>query len=181
MISRVIRGTGTLIIEDIDLQGNFAGDNRTSNTGGLIGTLQATAVTIDRVIIEYTSEGTIQLSDGPITMRSERYAGGFVGNQKSSGTITNAFFTGVLYESYGHLGSAIGREQASMTLADVYYSNVLFNDTYVAPATTTGVHGTLVNEQAMPDITWWNNFATAFYSANSLWEQDGTGRLQLIR
>jgi hypothetical protein len=181
LISRVLRGAGTLIIEDIDLQGNIAGDNRTSNTGGLIGTLQDTSTSIDRVIVEYTAEGTIALSDTSITMKAERYVGGFIGNQKSSGTITNAFYTGTLYETINYLGSAIGREQGSISLIDVYYSNVLFNATNTAPTNTTGLNGTLVLESAMPSISWWNGFAVDFYVANSLWQQDATGRLELIR
>ena len=84
MISRVLRGTGTIIIEDVEVQGFIAAGNATSNTGGIIGTLQDVVCTIDRAVVEYTAEGTITLTDGSITYKSNKYVGGFVGNAKST-------------------------------------------------------------------------------------------------
>jgi len=180
LISRVLRGTGTIIIEDVEVQGFIAAGNATSNTGGIIGTLQDVVCTIDRAVVEYTAEGTITLTDGSITYKSNKYVGGFVGNAKSTNfTISNSFYTGKLYTVYANLGSAIGREQKPVTLVDTYYSNVLFNNTYIAPTVTTGLHSILVNESSMPDIAWWNGFAVNFLTANALWSQDGTGRLYL--
>lgn len=180
LISRVIKGTGTITIEDVEVQGFIAAGNRISNTGGIIGTLQNTSCSIDRAIVEYTAEGTITLTDGTVTYKSTKYAGGFVGNAKSGNfTVSDSFYTGNLYTTYTSMGSAIGREQTSVTMVNTYYSNVLFNDTYIAPTNTTGLHGIMVNESSMPDTTWWNGFSTNFFTANSLWAQDGTGRLYI--
>jgi len=180
LISRVLEGTGVVLIEDVDVQGNISANNSISYTGGLIGTLQNVDCTVNRAIIEYTAEGTIALTDGSVTYKSNKHAGGFIGNNRSVNfTLTDAFYTGILYTVYGNMGSAIGREQQTPTMVNTYYSNVLFNDTYVAPTTTTGLHGTLVNESSMPNVAWWNGFAVNFFTVNSLWLQDGTGRLYL--
>ena len=184
LISRIFAGTGTVIIEDIDFQGFVAADNRTSNTGGILGTSQSTDTTIIRAIVEYTAEGTVTLSDGSITYKSDRYTGGFLGNNNNTIgiDIIDSFYTGTLYENTKYIGSAVGREKLSTTsLINTFYSNVLFNTTYTAPNTTTGIHATLVNTSSLPNLAWWNNFSTVYYSANSLWTQDGSGRLELIR
>lgn len=184
LISRIFAGSGTVIIEDIDFQGFVGAENRTSNTGGILGTAQATVTTIDRAIVSYIAEGTVSLSDGQITMKSDRYAGGFIGNNNNTlgNTITDSFYTGELYENRAYIGSAVGREKKVTTvLVNTFYSNVLFSTNNTAPTSTTGIHATLVNASSMPNIAWWNNFATTYYSANSLWTQDGTGMLELIR
>ncbi len=184
LISRIFAGTGTVIIEDIDFQGFVAADNRTSNTGGILGTSQSTDTTIIRAIVEYTAEGTVTLSDGSITYKSDRYTGGFLGNNNNTIgiDIIDSFYTGTLYENTKYIGSAVGREKLSTTsLINTFYSNVMFNTTFTAPNTTTGIHATLVNTSSLPNLAWWNNFSTVYYSANSLWTQDGSGRLELIR
>ena len=181
LISRIFTGTGTVIIEDVDFQGFVAADNRTSNTGGILGTSQSTATSITRAIVEYTAEGTVNLSDGPITYKSDRYTGGFLGNNNNTIgiDIIDSFYTGTLYENTKYMGSAVGREKRTTTsLTNTFYSNVLFNTTTTEPTNTTGIHATYANDT----LANWNIFANAYYSANSLWQQDAiTGRLELIR
>ncbi len=183
LISRVQSGAGNLIIEDIDLQGNVATENSTSNTGGLIGTFRNLTGSISRVVVEYIAEGSIDLSDGTITFKSTNYTGGFIGNNNSDSimTISDAFYTGELYNVLANVGTVLGRRKTDFTLSDVYYSNVLFVDDYVASSGTGIINGTVVNATSMPDNTWWNTFYVDFSTANSLWTQDGTGRPILIR
>lgn len=184
LISRIFKGTGTVLIEDIDFQGFVAADNRTSNTGGILGTSQSTQTTILRAIVEYTAQGTVTLSDGSITYKSDRYTGGFLGNNNNNIgiDIIDSFYTGTLYENTKYMGSAVGREKLTTTsLTNTFYSNVLFNTSNNAPTNTTGIHASLVNASSLPNLAWWNNFATVYYNANSLWTQDATGRLVLIR
>lgn len=182
IISRVIAGTGTVIIEDIDFQGFLGADNRISNTGGILGTAQNTLINISRVIVEYTAEGTINLSDTAITIKSDRYSGGILGNNNSTQlTITDSFYTGTLYNVAKYMGAMVGRNKQSATLVNSHYSNVTFLNTTVAPTSTTGIHGIMVNETTMPNVAWWNNFALQYTTVNALWTQDVSGRLELIR
>ncbi len=182
LISRANSGAGQIIIEDIDLQGNIATDNSTSNTGGIFGTFRNLTGSISRVVVEYIAEGSIDLSDGTITFKSTNYAGGFVGNNNSDSilTINDAFYTGELYNTLDKVGTVLGRKKADITLSDVYYSKVLFVDDYI-PSSGSIINGTVVNASTMPDNTWWNTFYADFTAANSLWTQDGTGRPILIR
>lgn len=182
IVCRIFSGTGTVIIEDIEFQGYLGSDNRTSNTGGILGTAQDTLINISRAMVEYTAEGTVNLSDTAITIRSDRYTGGILGNNNSTQiTILDSFYTGILYDNDRYLGAIVGRDKKTSTLIDTYYSNVIFENTTVAPSTTSGVHGIMVNETTMPNLVWWNNFALSYSSVNSLWTQDGTGKLVLIR
>ena len=96
-------------------------------------------------------------------------------------TLNDCFFTGNLYTDRNGIGSVLGRRRADITMNEVYYSNVYFSDSYTVTSGTGVINGTMVNEQSMPDITWWNGFAANFNSANDLWIQDGTGRLELDR
>ncbi len=183
LISRALKGTGTIIIEDVDFIGNVAASNATSNTGGIIGTVQNMTISFSRVIVEYTASGTVNLSDGAITYTSNKYVGGFVGNTQNAAVITfdDTFFTGELQTTYANLGSLIGRRRTNPTILDSYYSNALFETSYT-PTTSTGVsNATVVNATSMPSISWWNTFKVDFNSANNLWTQDLTGRLTLIR
>lgn len=183
IICRVFSSSGQVTVEDVDFHGYLGADNRTSNTGGIAGTVQNTGLlSITRSIVEYTAEGTVTFTDGSTTFKSDRYVGGFIGNNNNVATsITDSFYTGILYNNTSYMGSAVGRAKSVPTLNNVFYSNVLFQNTYTAPTNAQGLHGTLVNETSMPSLSWWNTFATSFYSANSLWQQDVNGRLELIR
>jgi hypothetical protein len=181
LISRILSGSGTVIIEDIDFQGFVASDSKRSNTGGILGTSASTTTSITRAIVEYTAKGTVTLSNTSITYKSNKYTGGFLGNNNNTIgiDIIDSFYTGILYENTSKMGSAVGLEKETTTnLVNTYYSNVMFNTTTTEPTNTTGIHATLVSAI---DLNWWNNFASVYYSANSLWQQDGTGRLELIR
>ncbi len=182
LISRANTGTGLIIIEDIDLQGNIATGNVTSNTGGIFGTFRNLTGSISRVVVEYIAEGSIDLSDGTIAFKSTKYAGGFIGNNNNSSimTINDAFYTGELYNDIRYVGTVLGRGKSDITLNEVYYSNVLFVDDYI-PSSGTGINSTVVNASTMPNSTWWNGFYGNFSAANTLWTQDGTGRPILIR
>jgi len=182
IICRVFAGTGVVVIEDVELQGYIASDNRTSNTGGILGTAQDANITISRVVVEYIAEGTVTLSDGIKTIKSDRYAGGIVGNNNSQTiSINDAFFTGTLYNNTKYMGAIVGRDKIASTINNSYYSAVTFTSTTTAPINTTGVHGQVVNVNTMPSLAWWNSFATTYYNTNSLWTQDVNGRLKLIR
>jgi hypothetical protein len=182
LISRANTGTGLIIIEDIELQGNIAAGNATSNTGGIFGTFRNLTGSISRVVVEYIAEGSIDLSDGTITFKSSKYVGGFVGNNNNSSilTINDAFYTGELYNDLRYVGTVLGRRKTDITLNEVYYSNVLFVDDYI-PSSGIGINSTVVNASTMPNSTWWNGFYGNFSAANTLWTQDGTGRPVLIR
>lgn len=183
LISRAIKGTGTITIEDVDFEGNVATNNATSNTGGIIGTVQNMTISFTRIIVEYTASGTVNLSNGTISYTSSRYVGGFIGNTQSASviTFTDTFFTGELQTTYANLGSLIGRRKATSTINTSYYSNSIFA-TSNTPSSSTGVlNATVVNPNSMPSSTWWNTFKVNFDNANSLWTQDQTGRLTLIR
>ncbi len=183
LISRAIKGTGTITIEDVDFIGNVATNNATSNTGGIVGTVQNMTMSFTRILVEYTSSGTVNLSDGSISYTSSKYVGGFIGNTQTSSVLSfdDTFFTGELQTTYTNLGSLIGRRKSSSTVLDSFYSNALFG-TSNTPSTSTGVlNATVVNATSMPSTTWWNNFKLDFDSVNNLWAQDASGRLYLVR
>lgn len=183
LISRVLKGTGTIIIEDVDFIGNVATNNATSNTGGIVGTVQSMTISFVRSIVEYTASGTVDLSDGSITYTSSKYVGGFVGNTQSSANMTfdDTFFTGELQTTYNNLGSLIGRRVPNLTLTDSFYSNALFGTSSTPSTSSSVLNATVVNATSMPSNTWWNTFKVDFDAANNLWAQDATGRLYLIR
>lgn len=183
LISRAQSGTGVITIEDIDLQGNIASGNSTSNNGGIFGTFRRLSGTIDRVIVEYIAEGSIDLADGTITYKADRYVGGFVGNNNNASamTISDAFYTGELYNNIANVGTVLGRKSEDIVLNNVFYSNVFFVNGYTPSTSTSVINSTVVNASSMPNITWWNGFYVSFDAANDLWTQDGTGRPVLIR
>jgi hypothetical protein len=184
LVSRANPGTGQYVIEDIDLQGYIAsGYSTITNTGGIFGTFRSTTGTIDRVIVEYIAQGSIDLADGTITYKSNKYVGGFIGNDNAGSvmTISNAFYTGELYNNISYVGSVLGNKKADIPLDNVYYSNVLFVDDYVASTSSKVINGTVVNATSMPSNAWWDGFYTNFDSANDLWTQDASGRPVLIR
>lgn len=85
-----------------------------------------------------------------------------------------------------YIGTAIGRSRGSETITNSYYSMVLFMDshgvTYDPSYSPRGVMLPVVNTSSMPSVSWWNNFATNFYNTNTLWAQDpSSGQLELIR
>lgn len=183
LISRAIKGTGTITIEDVDFEGNVATNNATSNTGGIIGTVQNMTISFTRTIVEYTSSGTVNLSNGSISYTSSKYVGGYIGNTQNASVITfdDTFFTGELQSVNANLGSLIGRRKSSVTVTDSYYSNALFASSYTPSTSTSVLNATVVNATSMPSTVWWNSFKIDFENANSLWTQDQTGRLTLIR
>jgi len=85
-----------------------------------------------------------------------------------------------------NVGTLNGRSGGTQTVSNAYYSQVLFGSTgsttYTLSKAPKGEMSILVNASTMPSITWWNSFSTPFNVANSLWAQDGTtGQLYLIR
>ncbi|AIO18104.1 hypothetical protein KQ51_00201 [Candidatus Izimaplasma bacterium HR1] len=183
LISRAIKGTGTIVIEDVDFEGYVAAGNATSNTGGIIGTVQNMTISMTRVIVEYTASGTVNLSDGPVSYTSNKYVGGFVGNTQTGSVMTfeDTFFTGELQTTFINLGSLIGRRKPNPIVNDSYYSNAIFG-TSNTPSTSSGVlNATEVNATSMPSNAWWDAFKVDFDAANGHWTQDASGRLILIR
>lgn len=183
LISRANSGTGTITIEDIDLQGYIASDNATSNTGGIYGTFRELTGTISRAVVDYIAEGTVNFSDGSVTFKSNKYVGGFVGNNNAASllTIYDSFYTGELYNVLNNVGTVLGRKKADIILNEVYYSNVLFVNAYVPSSGPSIINSTEVNAASMPSSVWWDSFYVNYNLANSLWTQDGTGRPILIR
>ncbi len=183
LISRANSGSGFIIIEDIDLQGYVATGSTASNTGGIYGTFRELSGSISRAVVDYISEGSIDLSDGTITYKSNKNVGGFVGNNNTNSllTINNSFYTGELYNKISSVGTVLGRKKANITLNEVYYSNVLFVNGYIPSTSSNVINSTVVNASTMPSNSWWNGFYVEYALANSLWTQDGTGRPVLIR
>ena len=181
------------LIDDIDIEGEVYSAASTSYTGGIIGYINTNTVfNVNRAIVEMSSQNTLETNASYYLNYSEKYLGGFIGYNGSTSTdvvLSDVFFTGSLITNIArngiYVGTAIGRDKGSYTLTNAYYSMVEFinkqgNITYTASGLR-GVNATLVNSSSMPSLTWWNSFATAFYSANSLWNQDTSGRLYLIR
>jgi len=183
LISRVNPGTGIIIIEDIDLQGYIASDNAISNNGGIMGTFRSATATLSRIMVEYIAEGSINLADGTVAYKSNKYVGGFVGNNNNGSvmSIYDAFYTGELYNNISYVGTVLGRKKADITLTNVYYSDVLFVDDYIPSSGSGIINSTVVNASSMPSNAWWNTFFVNFSTANSLWTQDVSGRPILIR
>jgi len=182
LFSRLNSGTGSVIVEDVDIVANLGTNNSTSYTGGIAGTVRNATFTASRVMVEYIAEGTIDLIDTTLSYKSTRYTGGLIGNNNASSVIVinDSFYTGELYNTYNNAGAILGRELANISIDEAYYSNVYFVNTYTASTSNNVVHGTMVNQQSMPNQTWWNTFSDDFYAANSYWAQDGSGRLYLI-
>jgi len=181
-------------ISDVDLQGEVYSYATSSYTGGLIGRIGSGGkFTASRAIVEMTSRNTLETNSTYNLKYSNRFLGGFIGyNQSTSAnvTLTDVFFTGSLYPNTNanrsYVGTAIGRSVGSQTLERYFYSMVAFRSIsgsviYTPDITLRGINANLVNAASMPDPSWWNSFKIEFNNANSLWTQDGTGRLVLIR
>lgn len=189
-----INSSGSQVnINDIDIEGEVFSAAASSYTGGIIGRIVSGGVFgVSRAIVEMTSQNTLETNSAYYLDYSEKYLGGFIGYNLSTSAnivLTDVFFTGQLVTNTSrngiYVGTAIGRDKGSYSLTNAYYSMVQFLDksgnfTYTASGLR-GVNATLVNESTMPSNTWWNSFATPFISANSLWNQDVSGRLTLLR
>jgi hypothetical protein len=182
LFSRLNPGTGTVIVEDVDIQANLAADESTTYTGGIAGTVRSANFYASRVIVDYIAQGSIDLLDATISYQSSRYTGGLIGNDNAGSNIVvnDAFYTGELYNTYNNAGAMQGRKLSTPTYTNAFYSNVYFVNTYTATTSSNVFHGTMVNQQSLPSVVWWNNFSTTFYSANNYWAQDASGRLYLI-
>ena len=182
-------------VTDVDVDAEVFSASSTSSAGGIIGkVLLGASFSATRAIVSSTSQNTLETDPTYYLLYSQRNLGGFVGYSQSSSTevfMTDAFYTGSLYTNKNaqgdNVGTAIGKSDDSETLTRTFYSMVEFRSTsgtstYIPQAATSGVMATLVNSSTMPSVSWWNGFATEFYSSNSLWAQDAiTGRLYLLR
>ncbi|PKL00678.1 MAG: hypothetical protein CVV56_05135 [Tenericutes bacterium HGW-Tenericutes-1] len=184
----------TVNIADIDIQGEVYSYATSSYTGGIVGRITSGGkFFVNRAIVEMTSQNTLETNSTYNLKYSNRYLGGFIGYNQSSSTnvqISDVFFTGSLYPNTNanrsYVGTALGRTSGSQTLLRSYYSMVSFRSAsgafiYTPDTTLRGISATLVNASTMPSISWWNTFSSEFYTANDLWNQDGNGRLYLIR
>lgn len=180
---------------DIDIEGEVTAMGSSSYTGGIIGRIRSGAsFSLDRAIVEMTSQNTLETNSSYDQDYSERYLGGLIGyNQSTSSlvSINNAFFTGSLITNtsrqYRYIGTAIGRVSGSQIINNTYYSMVQFNTSngtivYDLNFTPLGVMTSLVNASSMPSLTWWNGYSSSFSTIDNLWSQDPTtGRLELLR
>jgi len=194
LVGRIATSGAIVNLTDIDFEGDVYSNKVSSTTvnsyaGGLVGHVPSGGiVNITRAIVEATFQNTLVTSEN-FLVYSNRYLGGFVGfNQSGSNNvkITDAFFTGSLFTRIdtrrNDVGTAVGQDSQQALLTRVFYSNVIFRGVggviQYTVASPIGQMATLVIEDQMPDTTWWNGFYTNF-SSNSLWVQDGTGRLYL--
>lgn len=182
LFSRLNPGTGSVIVEDVDIVANLGTNDSTTYVGGLAGTIRNATFTASRVIVEIVAEGSIDLLDTTLNYQATRYTGGLIGNNNNASVIVinDSFVTGELYNTYNNAGAIIGRKLNNITFDEAYYSNVYFVNTYTASTSNNVVHGTMVNQQSLPSVSWWNTFSDDFYATNSLWAQDGSGRLYLL-
>ena len=194
LIGTIGTSGATVTISDIDLQGEVFSYPSSSYTGGIVGRIVSGAkFNASRAIVQMTSRNTLETNSTYNFRYSNRYLGGFIGyNQSSSANVilTDVFFTGSLIPqtiaNRSYVGTAIGTSSGSQTLLRTYYSMVAFKsstgtEVYTPDVTLRGIAETMVNASTMPSAAWWNTFAIEFNNANSLWAQDGTGRLYLIR
>ena len=183
-----------VLVSDVDLQGEVFSYPTSSYTGGIVGRVASGAkCSISRAVVEMTSRNTLETSSTYNLRYSNRYLGGFIGQNQSTSanvSLTDAFFTGSLFPqtnaNRSYVGTAIGTSSGSQTLLRTYYSKVAFRSVtgtiiYTPDVTLRGIAATLVNASTMPGVAWWNTFAASFGAENDLWAQDGTGRLYLIR
>ncbi len=181
-------------ISDIDIQGEVYSYSTSSYTGGLVGRIASGGkLSASRAIVEMTSQNTLETNGTYYLKYSNRYLGGFIGqNQSTSANVmlNNVFFTGSLFPNANnyrdYVGTAIGASGGSISMTNAYYSMVAFRSSsgtviYTPDRTLRGINAELVNASTLPDAPWWNTFSTEFYSANNLWNQDITGRLYLSR
>lgn len=181
-------------VNDIDLDGEVSAMDFSSYSAGVVGTVTPNAVfNVNRAILNITSQNTLETSSAYYLLHSQRFLGGVIGLNESTSTnvsISNTFFTGSLItfeaKKYNYIGTAIGESTGSETITNSFYSMVEFLDrrgnvVLQAPGRERGVMLPVVNDASMPNLTWWNTFATDFLSANTLWAQDASGQLYLIR
>jgi len=182
LFSRLNPGTGSVIVEDVDIVVNLGTNDSTTYVGGLAGTIRNATFTASRVIVDIVTQGSIDLLDTTLNYQATRYTGGLIGNNNNASVIVinDSFVTGELYNIYNNAGAILGRKLANITFDEAYYSSVYFVNTYSASTSNNVVHGTMVNQQSMPSVSWWNTFSDDFYATNSLWAQDGSGRLYLV-
>jgi hypothetical protein len=181
LFSRLNTGTGTVIVEDVDIISNLAAIGGNTNTGGLAGTVRNANFIVDRAIVEFIAQGSVDLIDTTLNYTNAVRVGGFIGNDNNNSVIVmnDAFFTGELYDSYTNAGSVIGRSTSSVSLNEVFYSNVLFVSSFTPTSNSGPLQSTVVNATSLPNQTWWNGFSDDF-DMTDIWQQDGTGRLVLI-
>lgn len=190
IIGAINTSGATININDIDIKGEVYSSNRNSHTGGIIGRIiNGGKTTINRAIVEMTSQNTLETSDPYRDKFSIQYLGGFIGRNESTSTnvsINNVFFTGGLVTNsstyYRSIGTAIGRSGGSISKTNVYYENVLVRNlnNSISNYTNSSVLGTNA-DRVTTSPTWWNGFKANFDTANNLWTQDINGRLTLIR
>ncbi len=194
LIGQIDASGAQLNISDIDIQADVFSNDRFAYAGGIIGNISAgAAFSLSRAIIDISMQNTL-ITDNNYLTYSQKYVGGLIGQNQSDNTlvnIDNVFLTGSIFvdgkRNEDYADTAIGREKGSEVLTNGYYSYVEFRSsngspTYTPVASSTGVPLTLVNDNtSLPTLSWWNTFAAPFLSANSLWSQDGSGRLYLLR
>ncbi|MBU1145023.1 MAG: hypothetical protein KJ971_04090 [Firmicutes bacterium] len=181
-------------VSDVDLQGEVFSYPSSSYTGGIIGSIiNGGKTNIQRAIIQMTSRNTLETDGAYYNRYSQKYLGGFIGNNSSASSnvlITDAFFTGSLFTQANniryYIGTAVGNSGGAETLSRAYYALVEFRSSsgsiiYTPDRTPRGVMATLVSASSLPIPSWWDTFATQFYLANDLWSQDSSGRLILSR
>lgn len=183
----------TLNITNIDFEGEVYSDNDSSNVGGVVGQIQSGSyLSIDNAVVEITTQNTLETNSTYYLNYSHKYLGGFIGYNLTTSdklSLNYTFFTGSLVTSAKnkakYVGTLIGRDTGSYTSTDSYYSMVLFMNsrngsiTYNRDSKATGEFSILVNSSTMPSLTWWNSFSTGFDT--SIWDQNASGRLYLIR
>ncbi len=192
IIGQVNINTKSVVISDVDIQGEIYSYNSPSYTGGVVGKVEnGSTVSITNAIIETSSKNTLQSGSDYYNKYSKKYLGGVVGYNDTDVdklTIQYVFFTGDLITNWKskakYIGTAIGKNDGDYTMSDTYYSKVMFkradgSTSYTPESGYTGIFATLVNESTMPSNSWWNTFAANFDS--NLWAQDASGRLYLIR
>ncbi len=192
IIGQINKNTKSVTISDVDIQGEVHSYNSPSYTGGVVGKVEEGAtVSISNAIIETSTKNTLETSSTYNNNYSKKYLGGIIGYNDTDSAKLNieyVFFTGDLITNWKskakYIGTAIGKNDGTYTMSDTYYSKVMFKNadgstSYTPESNYTGIFADLVNEDTMPSVSWWNNFAANFDS--SLWAQDSNGRLYLIR
>jgi len=86
-----------------------------------------------------------------------------------------------------YIGTAIGRSSGSQTITNSFYSMVLFRNTdgsitYYPSYSPRGVMTTRVNASSMPSSYWWDSFAVSFITSDNIWSQEvSSGQLYIDR
>jgi hypothetical protein len=190
LIGYVYSNSSTINIEDVDLDGELYSDSYSSYTGGIIGRARSgSSINIDRAMLNFTSQNTLETYSMYYQYYSYRYIGGVIGYNQTNSTINNVFFTGELVTETAsrssYIGTLIGRNTGSYTANNVYYSEVKFRNSnnsisYYPNSTIYGEMSSVVNYDSQPDNPWWDNFYQQF-SENGLWEQTENGHITLKR